>query len=117
MQNETIGLRLGITALLALGRFVFPLLFIPAAFFGWTIYDSLSLLAVDGPQGPHHKQALCAVATRIGKVLRTGKPYELRDNASKPISVAEGRVIVAKQFTIPAETRNARRRHRTGSVV
>jgi hypothetical protein len=34
MQNETIGLRLGITALLALGGFVFPLLFIPAAFFG-----------------------------------------------------------------------------------
>ncbi|HWL69441.1 MAG TPA: hypothetical protein VNS22_13800 [Geminicoccus sp.] len=41
MQSKTIGLRVGITALLALGGFVFPLLFIPAAFFGWTIYDSL----------------------------------------------------------------------------
>lgn len=41
MQNKTIGLRVGITALLTLGGFAFPLLFIPAAFFGWTIFDSL----------------------------------------------------------------------------
>jgi hypothetical protein len=78
-------------------------------------------LAVDGPQGHHHKQALCAVATRllnrIGKVLRTGEPYELRDGAGKSISIAEGRTIVAEQFSIPAEIRNARRRHRTESIA
>jgi very-short-patch-repair endonuclease len=41
MQSETVGLRVGITALLTLGGFVFPILFIPAAFVGWTVYDSL----------------------------------------------------------------------------
>ena len=56
-------------------------------------------------KGHHHKQALCAVATRIvnriGKVMRTGEPYELRDHAGEPISVAQGRAIVAEQFSIP----------------
>ena len=46
-------------------------------------------------KGHHHKQALCAVATRlanrIGKVLRTGKAYELRDIDGTPISVAKAR--------------------------
>ena len=72
-------------------------------------------------KGHHHKQALCAVATRIvnriGKVLRTGEAYELRDQAGKPISVAEGRAIVAEQFSIPAEIRNARRKHRAESLA
>lgn len=67
-------------------------------------------------KGHHHKQALCAVATRlvnrIGKVLRTGKAYELRDTDGTAISVAEGRAIVAERFTVPAEIRNARRQHR-----
>ena len=72
-------------------------------------------------KGHHHKQALCAVATRlvkrIGKVLRTGEHYEVRDGAGKPISVAEGRAIVAEQFSIPSEIRNARRRHRADSTA
>jgi transposase len=67
-------------------------------------------------KGHHHKQALCAVATRlvnrIGKVLRTGKAYELRDTDGRPITVAEGRSIVAERFSIPKEIRDARRRHR-----
>jgi hypothetical protein len=67
-------------------------------------------------KGHHHKQALCAVATRlvnrIGKVLRTGEAYELRDTAGQPITVAEGRSIVAERFSIPNEIRDARRRHR-----
>jgi hypothetical protein len=67
-------------------------------------------------KGHHHKQALCAVATRlvnrIGKVLRTGEAYELRDTEGQPITVAEGRSIVAEQFGIPKEIRDARRRHR-----
>jgi transposase len=72
-------------------------------------------------KGHHHKQALCAVATRIvnriGKVLRTGEPYELRDHAGKPISVAEGRAIVEEQFSIPVEIRNARRKRRAESLA
>ena len=71
-------------------------------------------------KGHHHKQALCGVATRlvnrIGKVLRTGEPYELRDTTGKPITTAEGRAIIAEQFSIPVEIRNARRRHRAESL-
>jgi transposase len=67
-------------------------------------------------KGHHHKQALCAVATRlvnrIGKVLRTGEAYELRDTEGQPISIAEGRSIVAERFSIPKEIRDARRRYR-----
>lgn len=67
-------------------------------------------------KGHHHKQALCAVATRlvnrIGKVLRTGEAYELRNLDGTAITVAEGRAIVTERFSVPAEIRNARRRHR-----
>jgi transposase len=67
-------------------------------------------------KGHHHKQALCAVATRlvnrIGKVLRTGEAYELRDTDGTPISAARGKAIVAERFSIPTEIRNARCQHR-----
>jgi transposase len=66
-------------------------------------------------KGHHHKQALCAVATRlvnrIGRVLRTGKAYELRDTDGTPISIEQGKAIVAERFSIPPEIRVARRRH------
>lgn len=72
-------------------------------------------------KGHHHKQALCAVATRlvnrIGKVLRTGEAYELRDTDGTPISVAQGKAIIIEHFTVPAEIRNARRKHRAESTV
>ncbi|MGK7871438.1 transposase [Falsiroseomonas sp. E2-1-a20] len=72
-------------------------------------------------KGHHHKQALCAVATRlinrIGRVLRTGLAYELRDTDGTPVSVAQGRIIVTERFSIPAEIRNARRRHRAEAIA
>ena len=64
-------------------------------------------------KGHHHKQALCAVATRlanrIGKVLRTGEAYELRDTDGRPISVAEGRAIVAERFGESASSSTLKR--------
>jgi transposase len=64
-------------------------------------------------KGHHHKQAICAVATRlinrIYRVLKTGEPYVLRDQQGKAITVQEGKRIVAAQFTVPLEVRKSRR--------
>ena len=66
-------------------------------------------------KGHHHKQALCAVATRLVNriflVLKTGKTYVLRDRDGRPITVADGKRIVAELFTVPADIRRARSRH------
>jgi transposase len=65
-------------------------------------------------KGHHHKQALCAVATRLVNriycVLKTGVPYVLRDPSGSAISVQDGKRLVAAQFTVPAEIRQCRRR-------
>ena len=65
-------------------------------------------------KGHHHKQALCAVATRlinrIYRVLKTGEPYVLRDQQGLAITVQEGKRIVTAQFTVPLEVRQSRRR-------
>jgi transposase len=65
-------------------------------------------------KGHHHKQALCAVATRlvnrIYRVLKTGLPYVLRDPDGAAISVRDGKRLVADRFTVPAEIRQSRRR-------
>lgn len=66
-------------------------------------------------KGHHHKQAICAVATRLANrihaVLKTGRPYVLRDLDGRAIDPAEGRRIVAERFTVPEEIRRARRVH------
>ncbi|MGH8111537.1 MAG: IS110 family transposase [Rhodanobacteraceae bacterium] len=63
-------------------------------------------------KGHHHKQALCAVATRlvnrIYRVLKTGRTYVLRDLEGHPISVRQAKAIVAERFTVPLELRRAR---------
>jgi transposase len=65
-------------------------------------------------KGHHHKQALCAVATRlvnrIHSVLKSGRPYVLRDADGRTIDVAEGKRIIAERFSVPDEIRKARRR-------
>ncbi|WP_237573983.1 transposase (plasmid) [Mycetohabitans endofungorum] len=64
-------------------------------------------------KGHHHKQAICAVATRlinrIYRVLKTGQPYVLRDQQGNAITVQEGKRIVLAQFTVPLEVRQSRR--------
>jgi transposase len=66
-------------------------------------------------RGHHHKQALCAVATRlinrIYSVLKTAREYQLRDLNGQPITVQEGKRIIAEKFTVPDDIRRSRRRH------
>jgi transposase len=68
-------------------------------------------------RGHHHKQALCAVGNRlvnrIFSVMRRGKPYVLRDRDGRQITVAEAKVLVAEQYTVPEGIRASRRANRT----
>jgi transposase len=72
-------------------------------------------------KGHHHKQALCAVANRlinrIFRVLRTGKPYGLRDLDGRPIKVAEAKAIIAERYTVPPDVRARRRINRLRSAA
>jgi transposase len=72
-------------------------------------------------KGHHHKQALCAVATRlvnrIHAILKTGRPYVLRDLDGHPIDLAEGKRIVAERFTVPDEIRKARRQQSLNALA
>ena len=72
-------------------------------------------------KGHHHKQALCAVANRlvnrIFRVLRTGKPYGLRDLDGRPIEVAEARAIIAERYTVSPDVRAGRRVNRLRSAA
>jgi transposase len=65
-------------------------------------------------KGKHHRQALCAVATRLANrihtVLKEGRPYILRGPEGQPITIPEGRAIVDLQFSVPPVVRSTRRR-------
>lgn len=65
-------------------------------------------------KGHHHKQAICAVATRlvnrIYKTMKTGQRYILRAPDGREVSVAEAKQIVRDQFSVPEEIRRTRRR-------
>lgn len=60
----------------------------------------------------HHNSALCHIGavllTRIGACWRRGEPYVLRDVDGRPVSLAEGRRIVAERYAIPAYLRRDR---------
>lgn len=64
-------------------------------------------------KGHHHKQAICAVANRIvnriHRVLRTGKPYELRDTDGRALTLVEAKEIIRLRYAVPAQIRDARR--------
>lgn len=67
-------------------------------------------------KGHHHKQALCAVANRlinrIFSVLRSGRPYILRDREGREISVAEAKSLIAERYNVPETIRASRRANR-----
>lgn len=63
--------------------------------------------------GKHHNSAVCTVAgillTRIAACLRTNTRYQLRDTDNNPITETQGKAIITQRYTIPPETRAARR--------
>jgi transposase len=65
-------------------------------------------------KGKHHKQALCAVATRllnrIHAVLKENRPYVIRDLDGRGITQSEGKAIVEARLTVPPKVRNARKK-------
>jgi len=64
--------------------------------------------------GKNHKQAMGAVmshlAARVIKVLKDGRPYELRDNEGKAISPAEAKKLILYNYQVPENIRRERRR-------
>jgi transposase len=69
-------------------------------------------------RGKHHNQAVCTCSThlldRVWAVLREDQPYELRDVAGHPVTVAQARQLIAEHYTVPEEVRrqNSKRRRR-----
>jgi transposase len=67
-------------------------------------------------KGHHHKQALCAVANRlvnrIFSVMRSCRPYVLRDHDGREISIAEAKALVAARYNVPEAIRATRRANR-----
>ncbi|CAN5395787.1 hypothetical protein BH23ACT6_BH23ACT6_20720 [soil metagenome] len=61
----------------------------------------------------HHNSAVCTLAgvllTRIAACLRNNTHYQLRNNDGTPITEQQGRAIITQRYTIPPETRAARR--------
>lgn len=63
-------------------------------------------------KGKHHTQAVCACAThlmdRVFRVLRDGRPYEVRDTDGNPVTSKEARTIIAERYTVPQAVREER---------
>lgn len=69
--------------------------------------------------GKTHYQAMGAVmshlAARILRVLKDERPYEVRDIDGRPIGKIEAIQLIRSRFSVPSETRQARR-HRKSQV-
>lgn len=67
-------------------------------------------------KGKTHTQAICACVNRllgrIWRVIRTEKPYELRDLEGSPISKQKAQVLIEKNHKIPEKIRRQRRNKR-----
>jgi len=66
-------------------------------------------------KGHHHRQALCAVATRLinrlHAVWKSGRPYVLRDLQGQPLTVPEAKALIAATLCVPDVVRRTRRRN------
>jgi transposase len=60
-------------------------------------------------KGKHHKQAVCACAThlldRVLAVLRSDKPYEVRDTDGTRLTSQQARALIVECYSVPAEVR------------
>ena len=76
-------------------------------------------------KGNCHAKAVCAVVThltsRIHRILKEDRPYELRDTEGNPISKKEARAIVLKNFIVPEKvrvrTRNRKQRKKRRDAI
>jgi transposase len=64
-------------------------------------------------RGAEHIKALCVVAGRLAErgwaVMHRRMPYVVCDTTGEPVTPAQAKVIIAEQWTVPADVRNRRR--------
>lgn len=64
-------------------------------------------------KGNCHTQAVCAVSThmvgRIISVLKSKRPYELRDIEGRPITKREAKLLIAREYNVSQEVRTRTR--------
>jgi len=69
--------------------------------------------------GKTHLQAMGAVMSHLGAriiaVLKEDKPYDLRDNQGRSITLKEAKELIFREYTVSAETRQARRRRKSNA--
>jgi transposase len=67
-------------------------------------------------KGHHHKQALCAIANRLANrvysVLKSGRPYALRDIDGTTLTIAEAKALILERYRVPESIRASRRANR-----
>jgi transposase len=68
-------------------------------------------------QGKHHTSAVCAISpvllTRLIACWRAGTPYQIRDTDGTPLTLAQGRAIIAQRYRVSPELRAQRRTSHT----
>ena len=76
-------------------------------------------------KGHCHTQAVCAVAvrmiSRVLRILKDNRTYELRDVDGRPITKQEAKAIIKERYTVPVEVRqrlrNRQRRERDSNSL
>ena len=72
-------------------------------------------------RGSDHLKALCVVAGHLAErfwaVMSRGMPYVVCDIDGMPLTPAEAKAIIAKQWTVPADVRDRRRRRTSSGTV
>ena len=71
-------------------------------------------------RGKDHLGALCVVAAHLAErtwsVMRRQMPYVICDTDGRPVTPAEAKAIIARDWTVTAETRARRRSKKAGKA-